>query len=238
MRRSDLPCDEQRRFLVICLRVLFYRTLQSASASVSVLFAARSAAAAFWLVVPCSAVAACSALVSRQLQLLTGSRPSAWETVHALPDRPVLGRSGEPASPVVNPRLAPRLGSGWALPDQEKPHDRASAEHGTLPQHAGLPRRAVSQPHSPAQGGRPRSLDRHGPEPEPFVRLVLGLINPSNDQLTIKGREVRTARPPRIRPRVTGQHPGHMRRLRHAHVIRTRPIQVSPLSRFCTTAIV
>jgi hypothetical protein len=72
-------------------------------------------------------------------------------------------------------------------------------------------------PHWPGEE-RPRSLDRHGPEPEPFVRPVLGLINPSHDQLAIKGREVWTARPLRIRPRVTGQHPGHRPGLRHAHV--------------------
>jgi len=72
-------------------------------------------------------------------------------------------------------------------------------------------------PHWPGEE-RPRSLDRHGPEPEPFVGPVLGLINPSHDQLAIKGREVWTARPPRIRPRVTGQHPGHKPGLRHAHV--------------------
>src|SRR5215218_9561933 len=66
--------------------------------------------------------------------------------------------------------------------------------------------------HRPREG-RPRSLDRHGPEPEPFVGPVLGLINPSHDQLAIKGREVWTTRPLRIRPRVTGQHPAHMRRL-------------------------
>jgi hypothetical protein len=64
----------------------------------------------------------------------------------------------------------------------------------------------------------PWSLDRHGPEPVPFVRPVLDLINPSHDQLAIKGREVRPAPPPCIRPGVAGQHPAHMRRLRHAHV--------------------
>src|SRR5215210_7737207 len=63
-------------------------------------------------------------------------------------------------------------------------------------------------PHWPREEW-PRSLDRHGPEPEPFVRPVLGLINASHDQLAIKGRKVWTARPLRIRPRVTGQHPAH-----------------------------
>src|SRR5215204_7262930 len=72
-------------------------------------------------------------------------------------------------------------------------------------------------PHRPREEW-PRSLDRHGPEPEPFVRPVLGLINPSHDQLAIKGREVRPARPLRIWPRVTSQHPGHRPKLRRAHV--------------------
>src|SRR5215207_3585384 len=59
----------------------------------------------------------------------------------------------------------------------------------------------LNPPHRPREEW-PRSLDRHGPEPEPFVGPVLGLINPSHDQLAINGREVRPARPPRIRPRV------------------------------------
>src|SRR3954452_13995299 len=62
----------------------------------------------------------------------------------------------------------------------------------------------------------PRSLERHGPKPEPFARPVLGLINSPHDQFATKGREVRPTPPARIRPRVTGQHPAHMLRFRHA----------------------
>ena len=76
----------------------------------------------------------------------------------------------------------------------------------------------------------PRSLHRHGPEPETFVRPVLGLINPSHDQLAIKGRKVRPAPPPRIWPSVAGQHPAHMRRLRHAHVGSSTALSVASSS--------
>src|SRR5215203_4121341 len=84
-------------------------------------------------------------------------------------------------------------------------------------------------PHWPREEW-PRSLDRHGPEPEPFVGPVLGLINPSHDQLAIKGREVRPARPLRIWPRVTSQHPGHRPGLRHARIMWACPIEGTPLN--------
>src|SRR5215207_251846 len=139
--RSDLPFGEPRRSLVICFTgSILPRSLEH-SRFVSLLVAAPSAAAAFAPVVPGSGAAVGSALVSRQR--LTGSRPPAWEAVHARPDGPALDHSGEPASLVVNASTVRRLGSGGFLCVQEKPHECTSAEHGRCPQRTGLLGRAA-----------------------------------------------------------------------------------------------
>src|SRR5215207_352158 len=146
----NLPFGEPRRSLVICFTGSILPRSLERSRFVSLLVAAPSAAAAFSPVVPSNGVAVGLALVSRQLR--TGSRPPAWDVVHARPDGPALDRSGEPASPVVNSKPLPRLGLGGSLRAQEKPHERASAEHGRRPQRAGLLGRAVLQPPSLARG--------------------------------------------------------------------------------------
>ena len=146
----NLPFGEPRRSLVICFTGSILPRSLERSRFVSLLVAAPSAAAAFAPVVPGSVVVVGSALVSRQR--LTGSRPPAWDVVHARPDGPALDHSGDPASLVVNARTVRRFGSGGSLRAQEKPHESASAEHGRRPQRAGLLGRAVLQPPSLARG--------------------------------------------------------------------------------------
>ena len=50
--------------------------------------------------------------------------------------------------------------------------------------------------------GPARSLDRHGPEPEPFLRPLLVLKDAPHEQLTMEGCKVWTTWPFRIRPSV------------------------------------
>src|SRR5215207_6919192 len=150
MRRSDLPFGEPWRSLVICFTGSILPRSLERSRFVSLLVAAPSAAAAFSPVVPSNGVAVGLALVSRQL--LTGSRPPAWEAVHARPDGPALDRSGEPAFLIVNASTVRCFVSGGAHRAQEKPHERASAKHGRRPQRAGPLGRAVLQPpHRPRE---------------------------------------------------------------------------------------
>src|SRR3954447_7221929 len=71
----------------------------------------------------------------------------------------------------------------------------------------------------PYGSARSAATQIHGPH-DAFVRPILVLKDAPDQQIAIKGREVRTAWPSRSRPRVRGEHPGHLRRLRHAHALR------------------
>src|SRR5215210_4936516 len=125
------------------------------------------------------------------------------------PLRPVMG----------SPAAFTLLGLGWFLAV------RVAREHGSV-----LEQRPVCLHDAPtritlpcfnttgrAREGQARSLDGHGPEPETLLRPVLILVDAPDEQFAIKGREVWTAWPSRIRPRLRGEHPGQGRKLRCAH---------------------